>query len=347
MSFSLNRYLERKAAAFGRIVKASSLIALTVGASLLAAQPAMATTFDADTAILKQNVTVETRLVTLGDLFQNAGSFANKAVFRAPSLGQSGTIQADRVVDAALQAGLSKITTNNISVVRVERSSELITEADILNKLKAQLRAKGYVDTTAKIDVELNTHLADQHAAPGGLSPFEITSLRYDRVSGRFMAGLQIFGRADLGTIRLSGQAMETVMVPVLSRAVRRGEIISKSDITLTPMPRLKAQVSSAATLEEIIGKATRQSLRSGAIANAAYFTEPDMVKRSDMVTIIFNAGNLNLSIMGKALSDGSKGDVIAVQNSQTNRVIRAEVIGHGLLEISQPSSIVASLGAN
>ncbi|WP_321447076.1 flagellar basal body P-ring formation chaperone FlgA [uncultured Cohaesibacter sp.] len=347
MRFSLNKYRDRKASDLGRKIKAAGFAALTAGAILLARPAAWATTFDADTAILKKNVTVDTRLVTLGDLFKNAGSYANKAVFRAPSLGQSGTIQADRVIDAALQAGLSKITTNNISVVRVARLSELVTEMDILSKLEAQLKAKGYVDDTAKLNIELTNHLSDQHAAPGGFSPFEIRSLRYDRMSGRFSANLQIYGRDDLGVIRLGGEAMETVMVPVLSRTVQRGEIISKSDVTLTPMPRQKAQTSSAATLDEVVGKAARQSLRAGIIANAAYFTEPDMVKRSDMVTIVFNAGNLNLSIMGKALSDGSKGDVIPVQNSQTSRVIRAEVIGHGLLEIGQPGSIVASLGAN
>lgn len=347
MRFSLNKYRDRKAAEMGRKLKAAAFAALTTGAILLASPTAWAATFDADTAILKQNVTVEDRLVTLGDLFKNAGTLANKAVFRSPSLGQSGTIQADRVVDAAMQAGLSNITTNSISVVRVSRLSDLVTEADILNKIKALLKAKGYIEASAKVDVELNTHLADQHAAPDGYSPFEIRNLRFDRMNGRFSANLQIYGREDLGIIRLGGHANETVMVPILSRTLSRGEIASKSDITLTPMPRRKAEMASASSIEEIVGKVARQSLRAGTVANAAYFTEPDMVKRSDMVTIIFSAGSLNLSIMGKALSDGTKGDVIPVQNSQTNRVIRAEVIAHGLLEISLPGNTVASLGAN
>ena len=334
-----------------QIAKAIGLAAAGTLLSLNTSLSAFATTITADTAILKRSVTVESRLVTLGDLFSNAGSFANKAVFRSPSLGQSGTIQAERVVQAALEAGLRNIATNDVQTVKVARLSEIVTEADIADKLRAQLAAKGYVDATAKIDIELNTHLSDQHAAPGGFSPFTLSSLRYDRTTGRFSANLTIYGREDLGTIHLGGNAMETVMVPVISRSISRGEIVSQSDIAMTPLPLQKALVANAATLEEVVGKAARQTLRAGMIANAAYFTEPDMVKRSDTVTIVFNAGNLNLSIMGKALSDGAKGDIIPVQNAQTSRIVRAEIVGPGLLEISQPAQnstqTVAALGAN
>ena len=255
-----------------QIAKAIGLAAAGTLLSLNTSLSAFATTITADTAILKRSVTVESRLVTLGDLFSNAGSFANKAVFRSPSLGQSGTIQAERVVQAALEAGLRNIATNDVQTVKVARLSEIVTEADIADKLRAQLAAKGYVDATAKIDIELNTHLSDQHAAPGGFSPFSLSSLRYDRTTGRFSANLTIYGREDLGTIHLGGNAMETVMVPVISRSISRGEIVSQSDIAMTPLPLQKALVANAATLEEVVGKAARQTLRAGMIAQRRLF---------------------------------------------------------------------------
>nr|WP_321456399.1 flagellar basal body P-ring formation chaperone FlgA [uncultured Cohaesibacter sp.] len=316
-------------------------------ACLLLAQTATAATLDADTAILRQNVTVDSRLVTLGDLFKNVGNFANKAVFRSPSLGQSGTIQADRVVEAALRAGLRKVSTNNISVVKVSRLSELVTEADIFKGLEDQMKSKGYVSSDAKLDIELNGHLADQHAAPDGISPFEIRDLKFDRMSGRFVANLFIYGRDDLGAIHLNGHAMETVMVPVMTRAVQRGEVVTENDVILTRMPLQKARLANPAEINEVVGMAVKQTMRAGMIANSAYFTAPDMVKRSDTVTITFDAGNLSLSIMGKALANGTKGDIIPVQNAQTNRIVRAEIIDHGLLKISKPLQTVASLGAN
>lgn len=339
--------MAKRPAALGRIARTACLAVLGFSATLTSSQTAFAITIDTDTAILKANVTVEDRLVTLGDLFINAGSHAGTAVFRSPSLGQSGSIKANLVLEAALRAGLSNVTANNISMVNVARASELVTEADILGSVVAQLKAKGYVSATAQVDVELNSHITDQHAAVGGFTPFEVRNLRFDRASGRFIANLTIYGRDDLGIVHLNGRAVETVMVPVVSRTIRRGEVVSENDITLTPMPRQRAEASNPADLADVVGKAVKQSLRPGTIASAAFFTEPDMVKRSDTVTIMFNAGSLNLSIMGKALSDGTKGDIIPVQNAQTNRIIRAQIIGHGLLEIASPNQNVASLGAN
>lgn len=303
--------------------------------------------FDREPARLKENVVVDNRLVTLGDLFENAGPVAHKAVFRSPSIGQSGTIRAERVVEAAQKAGLVLIDLNNVQIVNVQRDSELVTEGDILDALKAQLRAKGYVSATGRVDVELSTRIADQHASPDQVQPFDIRNIRFDRTSGRFNANLLITGRTDLGTIRLAGTAIETVLTPVMTRNMQRGDIVTESDVVMTPLPKQQAMLGKPAEISTIIGLAARQNLRPGTIANAAYFTAPNIVERSDIVTILFKAGNLTLSMRGKALTDGAKGDVISVQNHQSNRIIRAEVVGPSLLKVTSPQNTISALGAN
>ena len=297
-------------------------------------------------AILQSHVVVSDHLVTLGDLFENAGEVADKAVFRSPSIGQSGTIRANRVIAAARRVGLTNVASGDVSVVRVLRDSQLVTEQDILAGLIAILRTKGYVSGTDRVDIELTTALVDQHASPHTSRPFDIRNLRFDRTNGRFTANLSIGGREDIGTIRLSGRALETILTPVLTRNMRRGEILMETDISLMPLPKRQALASRPAKIKSIIGLATRQPLRAGMVANSAYFTAPDIIERSGVVTILFRAGNLTLSMRGKALADGAKGDTIAVQNLQTGKIIRGSVIGPGLLEIHKPANTIAALGA-
>ena len=56
---------------------------------------------------LKPEVTLSTDLVRFGDLFSGlAGDLAGQAAFRAPALGETGTIQVGRIVDAAVNAGV-------------------------------------------------------------------------------------------------------------------------------------------------------------------------------------------------------------------------------------------------
>ncbi|WP_316860044.1 flagellar basal body P-ring formation chaperone FlgA [uncultured Cohaesibacter sp.] len=332
----------------GPIWKRAYLVAsLSIALGLSSLSTALSSEPAREPARLRGNVTVEARLVTVGDLFENAGQYAHKAVFRAPSIGQSGSVRAERVIDAAIRAGLRNIDPNNVAVVRVARASELVTESDVTESLKAILQSKGFVSATDRVDVELNSGFVDQHAAAGGVRPYDIHNLRFDRPSGRFAATLSLYGRNDIGDIRLTGRAIESMLVPVMTRTVSKGEIVSDSDITLRSTPKQQAILAKPAMMNDIIGMAAKQTIRAGTIANSSYFTPPDMVKRSDTVTIIFETGNLNLSISAKALANGAKGDVIPVQNSQTNRIIRAEVIEHGLLRITQPTQTVASLGSN
>ncbi|TLP48531.1 flagellar basal body P-ring formation protein FlgA [Cohaesibacter sp. CAU 1516] len=327
---------------------AIALLSFTGTSHAQAAQTAQAeqAAQNREPAILIDNVTVSETLVRLGDLFRNAGSLSNKAVFRAPSIGQSGTISALRVIDAARRAGLHHIAPSAIQTVHVRRASELVTEQDVTEGIKAQLRAKGYIAASGRVDMELSSRLIDQHASPAVAHPFDLRNLRFDRNSGRFSTDLFIGGREDIGTIRLTGRAIETVMAPVLTRNMRRGEVVAESDVTLTPMPRQQAILAKPASIKDIIGMATRQPLRAGIIANEGYFVAPDIVERSANVTILFKAGSLTLSMMGKALTGGAKGDIISVQNVQTNRIVRAQVIDRGLLQINTPTTSIAALGA-
>lgn len=296
-------------------------------------------------ATLRSDITVNGNLVTLGDLFDNVDFQSDKAVFRAPSIGQSGTIRAERVIRAARNAGLTDIDRNNIRTVRVERASHLVTENDIIEALTELLQSKGYLSTTGDATVELNTPVPDQHASTQVVDPIAIRSLRFDRTSGRFSARLLIGGRKDLQPIRLAGRAMETMLVPVMTRNMRKGEIVEVDDVVMQSLPKRQAMASKPARIADIIGKETRQSIRTGSIATTSYFTDPNIINRSDIVTIQFNAGNLTLTMRGKALEPGAKGDIVTVQNLQTHRIVRGVVKAAGLIEVGQTSNTLASLG--
>ena len=58
------------------------------------------------TPALKREVTVASDIVRIGDLVENAGAQANVPIFRSPDLGQTGTVQAYRVIDAIRAHGI-------------------------------------------------------------------------------------------------------------------------------------------------------------------------------------------------------------------------------------------------
>ena len=52
------------------------------------------------TPVLRANITVASDLVRIGDVIDNAGSAAQIAIYRAPDLGTTGTLQVSQLLSA-------------------------------------------------------------------------------------------------------------------------------------------------------------------------------------------------------------------------------------------------------
>src|SRR5262245_2186741 len=124
-----------------RLVTLAAMIALALPAAIEAAElaprpdaPGFRARFggarQAKTAArpaLKSEATVIGDVVRIGDLIENAGAAAEVAIFRAPDLGQTGTVPAQQVIDAVLPHRIIALDTRGIAEVAVTRASRLIT----------------------------------------------------------------------------------------------------------------------------------------------------------------------------------------------------------------------------
>lgn len=59
-------------------------------------------------------------------------------------------------------------------------------------------------------------------------------------------------------------------------------------------------------------------------------------VQKDEMVTVVFDMqNNLTVSIKGKALASGSKGDMVAVQNADNKKVYYGEIINKNIVRVN------------
>src|SRR5246127_1210109 len=102
---------------------------LLLAAALLLALPATALAQAREETIvvpvLRASVTVESDIVRVGDMVENAGTAAQIAIYRAPDLGTTGSLPTAQVI-AALQAhqviGVDTRDIKTISVTRLSRN---------------------------------------------------------------------------------------------------------------------------------------------------------------------------------------------------------------------------------
>ncbi len=279
---------------------------------------------------VRPNIEVASAFVTLGDLFDNAGDKADIRVFRAPAPGQTGYIRASRVAEAATSNGLTWLNKRKIPRVNVARLSHFISPEDITASIRRKIMAKTNTTADGHLDLRFSRPPAPIHLPVSISSGFEVKQVRLDNASGRFSAIVETYAGNESPNrqIVLTGLAVETVELPVLSRALARGDIIRPGDLKLRNVARAKLGGGAILRTADLIGMASRRNLRAGLPLKARDVERPRIIHRNDRVSIIFRAAGLTLTAQGHALADAALGESVPVRNDRSKRTIQAVAIG-------------------
>ena len=74
---------------------------------------------------------------------------------------------------------------------------------------------------------------------------------------------------------------------------------------------------------------------------------KPDLVQRSEPVTLVYEVPGVVLTLRGKAIDGGAEGDTISVMNEQSKRVVQGTIVGPGRVAIrNSPPQLAANNAA-
>lgn len=150
--------------------------------------------------------------------------------------------------------------------------------------------------------------------------------------------------RALLGAIGLGGlwiaaaaplAAAEAIDVPVLARAIARGELLDATDFSAEPRPMVQAR--GAIAVRDAQGKEALRNLPAGTVVKATDIAPPRLVRRGEPVMIAVRQGALVITTQGKALSSGGAGDLVRVVALSTSRTLDAIVEKSGTVRVAAP----------
>jgi len=320
------------------MIRTATLLAVLVLAAPVAAQqPAR---MDAGPT-LKREATITGELVRIGDLVENAGVVAEVPIFRAPDLGQTGSVPAARVLDAVRRHHIIRLETAGLDEVVVTRASRTINakeiEARVIRALAAQSGLADPKNLAASFDSEVRTLHIEPNAELG------IARLSYDQRARRFELVFDLPGAtARRPALRVTGTLVETAETVIALRAVAQGEVLKASDVMIERRPK-----SDVIAIEDALGFAAKRALKPGQVIRAADVMKPELVARNETVTIGYEVPGMVLSIRGKALEAGAKGDVINVLNIQSKRTVQATISGPGRVSVATPPPRLAANAAD
>ena len=316
-----------------------TLRAFLLATALLAAGPTAALAQQGSDGIaspvLHADVTVAGDLVRIGDLIDNAGSFAQIAVYRAPDLGTTGTIPTAQVLTALRAHQVIGVDTRNIREVTVTRLARTVESKAIELAVTQALQHRNGLGDAGNLTLTFDRDVQDLRLDAANSGAMQVAAVRFEPRNGRFDVTFEIVNEVTGSPTRLrfTGTAVETVDAAVLTRNVDRSDLLKSADIVIER--RTKAEVGNdAASREQSLGMQMRRPMHAGQPLRTADLLKPDLVQRDQSVTVIYESPGLYLTTRGKALDNGTEGDVVNVLNLQSKRTVTGIVSGRGQVTI-------------
>lgn len=306
---------------------------------------ALATTLFAGVAfaapVLKADILVTNPVVTVGDMFSDAGMAAEEALFRAPLPGTSGLVPLSAVRTAAARIGLGAFSAEGLENVRVTRAATVIDEAYLEQVITKDLIGRGILTPGMSADTMFSSAFTPINAEAVS-TPVTVSSLRYLPGSGAFVARFVVAGIDK--PIDVTGNIELMIAAPHLTANLPAGTILSPANIEMRQVALRFAESTGVTRMEDVIGKALTRSSRDGMMLKPADIAVPTTIAKNDLVTIYFRKGPMTLTVRGQAVTSAATGGPVQVLNLMSKRVISATALAAGAVEVSNDPLALAGL---
>lgn len=294
---------------------------------------------DAGPVRLYDSVIVTGTRIHLGDLFAGAGDKAAATIAYAPDPGKRATFDARWLYRVARAYGLKWRPLSLKDQVVVERESQVIGRGQIEGRILDALVEKG-VDPDMQI--ELGNRLLRLYVGGDVTPTLGVTDLAYNPRTRRFSATLIApEGDPTAKRVRVTGRLHKVLDVPVLTRRLMTGDIITKKDIRWIKVRASRTQSNIILDSANLVGMSVKRGQRAGRPLRSVDVGRPVMVPKGSYVTLVLKTPVMLITAKGRALEDGGMGDTIRVTNSQSNTVVEGMVTGANRVVISLTDRVV------
>ncbi|AXM98527.1 flagellar basal body P-ring formation chaperone FlgA [Pseudomonas plecoglossicida] len=144
---------------------------------------------------------------------------------------------------------------------------------------------------------------------------------------------------------RCDGSAPWTLFVPatvrlfrdvvVVTRPLRRDNVIGENDVAMRERDVGTLTQGFLSELDQAVGMKMVRSTVIDQVLTPQHLEQAEVVRKGDHVVITARSGSLSVRMPGEALAKGGQGEQIRVRNLNSQRVVKARVIGPGQVEVA------------
>ena len=127
-----------------------------------------------------------------------------------------------------------------------------------------------------------------------------------------------------------NGAFAATVRIVVPAHDIVRGDTIGENDLTYATVDGAALMSGVPTRMDEVKGMQARRTLSAGQAFRSDDVRRPIVITKGQTVTMEFYAPGVQLTAMGRAMSEGGVGDTVTVQNLASYRMVSAIVTAPG-----------------
>lgn len=123
-----------------------------------------------------------------------------------------------------------------------------------------------------------------------------------------------------------------TSPVVVLSGNLSRGDIITKDNTRVEERDITFYRQQPITEKSMVIGRQVNRHLKSGQIVSYRELEKEYLVKKDDVVNLLYSNNRVRLSLKVRARSNGNSGHVVTVENVHSGKILKGKVIKKGVV---------------
>lgn len=155
-----------------------------------------------------------------------------------------------------------------------------------------------------------------------------VSKFTFDPMSSKFTAILDVFvDGKEYHQSNLIGRYSKIIEVYIPSENIGRGEIITENLLTMVSMPQNKVKTMYVSKLSDILNMEAKKPLREGKLISARDIGRPTIIKKGQIINMLYKSKTMQIVAQGEALADGYEGQKLEVMNTKSKKSVFGIVI--------------------
>ena len=211
--------------------------------------------------------------------------------------------------------------------VRAEEAAEnllMVSEDEISEAIKKEFVEQGRPEA---VDLEFfgQTVFQIENARKAKIL---VEKLRTDELSNKFSCSVEIFadGKAFARTA-VSGKYYVLGEIYVPARNIDKGELITPDMLKTITVRMNRVKPMFVTEKDKLVNKEAKKYLKEGKIVTDRDIGEKILIKKNDLITVVYKTDKMQITARGQARQDGVKGERIEVENTKSKKVLVGTVV--------------------